>query len=52
MQQNSCRVDLNVFSVELAGKGLKSCVRVRGTIYENAKESYCKDYEVIKRRNL
>jgi len=34
MQQNSCRVELNWFSVELDGRGLKSCARVRRIIYE------------------
>jgi len=33
MQQN-CRVELNGFSVELDGRGLKSCARVRRIIYE------------------
>jgi len=34
MQQNSCRVELNGFSVELDGRGLKSCARIQGIIYE------------------
>jgi len=34
MQQNSCRVELNGFSVELDDRGLKSCARVRRIIYE------------------
>ena len=34
MQQNSCRVELNGFSVELDGRGLKRCARVRSIIYE------------------
>jgi len=32
MQQNSCRVELNGFSVELDDRGLKSCARVRRII--------------------
>jgi len=34
MQQNSCRVELNGFSVELGSRGVKSCARVREIIYE------------------
>jgi len=34
MQQNSCRVRLNGYSVELDGRGLKSCARVRRIIHE------------------
>src|SRR5437868_13838951 len=30
MQQNRCRVELYGFSVELGGRGFKSCARVRG----------------------
>jgi len=33
MQQNSCRVELNGSSVELDGRGLKSCARVRRIIH-------------------
>ena len=39
MQQKSCRVELNEFSVELDGRGLKSCARVRRIIYEVPKSS-------------
>jgi len=31
---NSCRVELNGFSVELDDRGLKSCTRVQRIIYE------------------
>ena len=34
MQQNSDRVELNGFSMELDNRGLKSCARVRRIIYE------------------
>ncbi|KAF8417396.1 hypothetical protein EV426DRAFT_578197 [Tirmania nivea] len=34
MQQNSCRVELNGFSVELDGKVLKSCARVQRITFE------------------
>ena len=34
MQQNCCRVELNGFSVELDGRGLKICARIRRIIYE------------------
>ena len=34
MQQNCYRVDLNGFSVELDGRGLKNCAQVRRIIYE------------------
>jgi len=34
MQQNSCRVEPNGFLVELGGRGVKSCARVRRIIYE------------------
>ncbi|KAF8417493.1 hypothetical protein EV426DRAFT_578122 [Tirmania nivea] len=34
MQQNSGRVEINGFSVELDGKGLKSCARVRRITFE------------------
>jgi len=39
MQQNSCRVGLNGFSVELDGRGLKSYTRVLRIIYEVPKSS-------------
>jgi len=34
MQQKSCGVELNGFSVDLDGRGLKSCARFRSIIYE------------------
>jgi len=37
MQQNSGRVELNGFSVELDGRGLKSCARVWRIICEAPK---------------
>ena len=43
MQQNSCRVELNGFSVELDSRGLKSCARVRGIIYEVPKSPGSRD---------